>query len=70
MSSIRQTTPSMLVNSSVIHLWKCSGAEVMPNGRRLKQNLSKGVIKVVSRADSLASGICQKPELASNFVNT
>ena len=42
----------------------------MPNGRRLKQNLPNGVIKVVRRADSLASGICQNPELASNFVNT
>ena len=41
----------------------------MPIGRRLKQNLPNGVINVVRRADSLARGICQNPELASNFVN-
>ena len=39
----------------------------MPKGNRLKQNLPNGVINVVSNADSLASGICQNPELASIF---
>ena len=41
----------------------------MPNGKRLKQTLSNGVINIVRRADSLANGICQNLELASNFVN-
>ena len=41
----------------------------MPIWRRLKQNLPNGVINVVRRPDSLASGICQNPGLASNFVN-
>ena len=36
----------------------------------MQQNLPNGITKVVRRADSLASGICQNPELASNFVNT
>ena len=47
--------------------WKCSGADVMPNGNRLKQNLPNGVMNVVCRADSFASGICENPELASIF---
>ena len=42
----------------------------MPKGRRLKQMRPKGVIKVVSKADSLESLICQNPELASSFENT
>ena len=41
----------------------------MPKGNRLKQNLPKGVMKVVSKADSSANGTCQKPEFASNFEN-
>ena len=42
----------------------------MPNGSRLKQNLPNGVMNVVNRADSLASGICQNPELASSLEKT
>ena len=38
-------------------------------GNRLKQNLPKGVMKVVSKADSYANGTCQKPEFASSFEN-
>ena len=55
---------------SDIRLWKCSGAAVMPNGRWWKQYLPKGVIKVVSNALFLSSGICQNPELASKLENT
>ena len=33
----------------------------MPNGRRRKQNLPNGVIKVVNRDESGESGICQNP---------
>lgn len=43
---------------------------MIPNGRRLKQYLPKGVIKVVSNADSSDSLICQNPELASSLENT
>ena len=67
---MRHTAPSTSCRISDILRWKCSGAEVMPNGSRLKQNLPNGVMKVVSMADSLASGICQNPELASIFENT
>ena len=50
--------------------WKCSGADVMPNGRCLKQYRPNGVINVVRCEDSFANGICQNPEFTSNFVNT
>ncbi len=64
---MRQTTPSIPFNKFVILLWKCSGAEVIPKGSLLNRYLPAGVINVVSRNDSLARGIFQKPELASNF---
>ena len=51
-------------------LWKISGAELIPKGRRLKQNLPTGVMKVVSFRDSGSRGICQNPEYASHFVKT
>ena len=41
----------------------------MPKGNHLKQNLPKGVMKVVSKEDSSGNGTCQKPEFASNFKN-
>ena len=41
----------------------------MPNGRRLKANLPKGVMKVVSSLDSSQRGNCQKLLFASNLVN-
>ena len=41
----------------------------MPKGNRLKQNISKGVMEVVNKADSSANETCQKPEFASNFEN-
>ena len=53
-----------------IFFWKNSGAEVIPTGSLLKQDLSNGVIKVVYRADSSKSLICQNPVLASSFVKT
>ena len=42
----------------------------MPKDRRLKQNRPNGVMKVVSKADSFDSFICQNPELASSLENT
>ena len=39
----------------------------MPNGNLLKQNLPKGLMKVVRSAESLSRWICQNPELASNL---
>jgi hypothetical protein len=57
----------MFPKSSDMRLWKCSGADVMPNGNLLKQYLPNGVTIVVRRADSSASGTYQKPELASSF---
>ena len=38
----------------------------MPNGRRLKANLPKGVMKVVSSLDSSQRGNCQKLLFTSN----
>ena len=48
--------------------WNSSGAEKIPKGRRLKQNLLYGVINVVKQADSLDKGTCQKPESASSLM--
>ena len=42
----------------------------MPKGNLLQQYHPKCMTKVVSNLDSLASGICQKPLLASNLENT
>ena len=42
----------------------------MPKGSLWKQNRPNGVMKVVSSAESGASGICQKPELASSLEKT
>ena len=69
-SSTMHTTPLTPSRISDIRRWKCSGAMVIPKGSRWKQNLPHGVMKVVSRADSGARGICQNPELASSLVNT
>ena len=69
MSSIWHNTPSIPSRMADILLWKCSGANEMPKGNRLKQNLPKGVMKVVSKADSSANGTFQKPEFASSFKN-
>ena len=50
--------------------WKFSGAELMPNGRRLKQNRPNGVMKVVSSLESGLSGTCQNPLLQSSLVRS
>ena len=42
----------------------------MPNGNLLKQNRPKGVINVVNLREASASGICQKPDIASSLLNT
>jgi hypothetical protein len=52
-----------------IILWKISGALVIPKSNLLKQYRPIGVRNVVRSLDSSARGICQKPQLASNFVN-
>ena len=64
MSSIKHTIPSKPVNTSLILRWKYSGAEVIPNGSRLKAKHPNGVMKVVSFDDSGESCICQNPEFA------
>ena len=61
------TVPGRHTSICNIILWKISGAEDMPNGSLWKQKRPKGVINVVSNADSRARGTCQKPELASSF---
>ena len=44
-----------------------AGADVIPNGKRLKRYRPYGVINVVSFDDSEDNSIYQNPELASNF---
>ena len=63
-----QTTPSKSSRMCDIVLWKTSGAELMPKGRRLKQYRPKGVINVVRSQEFGSSGICQNPELASSLL--
>ena len=53
-----------------MRLLKCSGADVIPKGSRLKRYLPKGVMKVVSKDDYFVNSICQNPEFASSFENT
>ena len=48
--------------------WKISGTLEFTNGSLLKQNLSKGVMKVVNNLDSSANRICQNPLLASSLL--
>ena len=67
MSSMRHTTPSRPCRISDIRRWKTSGADVNPNGRRWKQNLPKGVMKVVRRAESFVNSICQKTGVRIQF---
>ena len=43
---------------------------MIPNGKRLKLNLTNAAMNVVNSVDSLASGICQNPEFASSLVKT
>ena len=69
-SSIMHSTPGRSSSTLCILLWKCLGADVIPNGKRRKQHLPKGVMKIVSSQDDGARGICRYPELASRFVNT
>ena len=59
--SIITWTPSMSPSNSVIQRWKISGAEDIPNGNLLKQNLPNGVIKVVSNWLSLSNRIWWNP---------
>ena len=55
-------------NSVIVH-WKISGAEDIPKGNFLKQNLLNGVIKVVCNRLSLSNGIWWNPLAAPNFEN-
>ena len=64
MSSMRHTTPSRPCRISDIRRWKCSGADVISNGRWWKQNLPKGVMEVVRRAEFFVNAICQNLEFA------
>ena len=65
------------MNKDIVHpaydsikvLWNISSAELISKGKWLKQKQPKGVIKVVNNFDSSSKGICQKPVLASNFMN-
>ena len=62
MSSIGHVIPVRPSRAVDIRCWNNSGADEIQKGNRLKQNLPKGAINVVNRAD------CS--ELASNLLNT
>lgn len=64
------TPPLTFRSSSVIRFWNISGALVMPNGKRQKHYLLKGVMKVVNLLLASSSGICQKPLVASRLEKT
>ena len=68
-SSIITWTPSMSPSNSVILRWKTSGAEDIPKGDLLKQNLPNDVIKVVSNRHSSFNGIWWNPLAGFNFEN-
>lgn len=61
------TPPLTFRSSSVICFWNISGALVMPNSKRQKHYLLKGVTKVVNLLLVSSSGICQKPLVASRL---
>ena len=67
-SSTRHIIAFSPLSISLVYLWKCSRAEVIPKWKWLKQNLQKGVINDVRIADSLANWTCQKPELEGDYV--
>jgi len=46
------------------------GADLIPNGSQLMQNLPNGVMNVVSKAYSFCNAICQNPEFATSLENT
>lgn len=64
MSSIKTGAVLKPCNVSIL-FWKISGGLEIPNGRRQKQYLSKGVIKVVNFLLSQCRVICQNPLAAS-----
>ena len=65
-----QRAPSVPSRTCEIGFWKCSGVQLIPKGRRLKQTLLNWVTKVVRFADSSDRPICQNPEFASSWLNT
>ena len=67
MSSIITWNTSISFSNSVILRWKFSGAEDIPKGNLLKQNLLNGVVKVVSNRLSSSNGIWSNLPAASNF---
>lgn len=67
-SSMYYKTSSRPSGICDVLFWKCSGAEAIPKQNVLKQNLSKGLIKVVRRAEFCDKGIWRKPELASTLA--
>lgn len=54
----------------LIWCWKCSGADKIPNGNRLKVYRPNGVMKVVRSKLSFVRGIYQNPDMTSSYVNT
>ena len=69
-ASIWCRDPSVPSKTCEIRFWKCVGAELIPNGRRLKLNRPNSVMKVVSLDDSGDKPISQNPEFASSLLNT
>ena len=62
-------TPSISIRTCHHSLKKISDAELIQNGRQLKQKRPKGVIKVVSSLDLGDSGSLPKPTFAVKFCD-
>ena len=62
---ITTTNPS---RTSFRCFWKISEDTLIPNGNHNHLYLSKGVLKMTKRLDSLSSWICQKADARSSFV--
>src|SRR5258705_13322744 len=70
MSSAWHTTPSRPCRMDDIRLWKCSGAELIPNGSLRNLKRPHGLMNVVRCDDSADRGICQYPALQSILLIT
>ena len=68
MSSAIDTTPGRSQSPSSIAAWNISWLMLKPNGRRLKQCLPNGVLKVVSNWLLSSRMIDQYPERASSLL--
>ena len=70
MSSKIESTPWSPSTAWCWHLWKTSGAEDSPNGKRSHLYLPKGMLKVVDFELASSSCMCQNPFFTSKVLKT